>query len=355
MNANTGNWLGRTLPRGGSYVADRLRRIARQVVASASTGARAAWTPGQIEAEIYAFAAYLPRLYEEDPRVFDAQFHDRLCQIDAMSRTCPDQRSRLMALCLEVCGEELDRGTIHSHCRSRPLGYSGDHLLIDWLYTGRTGSTGTGQLWDRFSYRQVMAQVIRNRKVFLGAVLSDLCHKAHGGLSVLALACGGCRDVAHAIARCGTRIEGSYIHCVDPDERAIAYAARSTHKWVANLRVHLETADLFRLRPPRRYDLVWAASLLDTLDERSAILLLQRIWNWISPGGQMILGYSHPRHPDRNYLEWCLDWWLTYRTETEVYRLCKQAGIARDFMDIDEEPLGVSQFCIVTRPKWLPG
>jgi hypothetical protein len=78
------------------------------------------------------------------------------------------------------------------------------------------------------------------------------------------------------------------------------------------------------------------------------------MWSWIRPGGQIILGHCHPGHPDRNYLEWCLDWWLTYRTQVEMWRLCKQAGIPKECVTVDEEPLGVSQFCIVTRPTWMP-
>jgi extracellular factor (EF) 3-hydroxypalmitic acid methyl ester biosynthesis protein len=314
---------------------------------------RTVWTPAQIEATICEFAASLSLVTAEDPRVFDAQFHDRLARLNAMSLSCPEQRHRLMAFCFQACAKELDRGVIHAHCRTKPLGYSGDHLLIDWFYSGRTGSAGMGQHWDQFSYRQVIAQSLRYRKIFLGEVLSDLCHKARHGLSVLVLACGGCRDVAHAIVRCGARIAGSFLHCVDADERAISYAAPIFQKLTSNHPVCLEAADPFRLRPTRRYDLVWCASRFDTLDERSAILLLKRMWSWTRPGGQIILGQCHPRHPDRNYLEWCLDWRLTYRTEIDLWRLCMQAGIPGECVTVDEEPLGVSQFCIVTRPTWL--
>src|SRR5262249_31766487 len=149
---------------------------------------------------------------------------------------------------------------------------------------------------------------------------------------------------------------GSLLHCVDADERAITDAARSIPRLIPkNLHLHLETADLFRLRPPRRFDLVWCAHLFDTLDERSAIILLKRMWDWTRPGGQIILGCCQPGHRDRNYLEWCLDWRLVYRTEIEMHTLCKQAGIPQECITVDEEPLGVSKFCIVTRPGWLPG
>jgi len=73
------------------------------------------------------------------------------------------------------------------------------------------------------------------------------------------------------------------------------------------------------------------------------------MWSWTNHGGKIIVGNFHPGNPNRNYMEWCLDWLLIYRTEEDMLRLCEQAGIPEDCVSFDKEPLGVCVFCIVTR------
>src|SRR5829696_473764 len=102
---------------------------------------------------IDAFVAYLARIEEETPQVFDAHIRESLEHINAQAQDVPAHRADLMKYCFDRCAQELDQSLMHHHSRHKPFGYPGDHEIIDWIYTTKLGPPGRGQLWDRFYHR----------------------------------------------------------------------------------------------------------------------------------------------------------------------------------------------------------
>jgi cyclopropane fatty-acyl-phospholipid synthase-like methyltransferase len=133
------------------------------------------------------------------------------------------------------------------------------------------------------------------------------------------------------------------------DERAITYA-KGVVKGLEQIALfEWETANVFWLDPSERYDLVWAAGLFDYLKERHAVALLRRMWDWTKDGGRLVFGNIHPRNPTRHYMEWCLAWYLVHRTREDMLSLCWQAGISKEEVSFQTEPLGIFCFCIIEK------
>lgn len=230
------------------------------------------------------------------------------------------------------------------------MGYAGDYLVIDWIYTNKTAIDYKGKLWDEFSLRLPGTQAVKNRKDYLCNLLCKLTGEKTDGLSVLNIACGPCRDLAEAIEIAGQKAAGSHFHCVDVEEKAIEYAQEILKGYeVTHVSFQWEIANALRLRTHRRYDLVWAAGLFDYLDNRCAKILLKRMWDWTAEGGRIVFGNYHPGNPNRNIMEWCLEWFLTYRTKEDMQMLCEEAGIPLECVSFEQEPLGICVFCVVTR------
>lgn len=305
----------------------------------------------QIEKEIETFANYLPFITNEELSVFDKQFNMRLKQIDEMSLACPKHRYDLMKHCSKICAKELDKGTMASRSRNKPLGYAGDYLIIDWIYTNKTATDHEGKLWDELYLRFPATQAVKNRKDYFCNLFSKLTGGKPAGISVLDLACGSCRDLADAIAQAGSSVAGSYFHCVDVEKKAITYAKKILQSKVPNVSFQWEAANVLRLRTHKRYDLVWAAGLFDYLSDRYAKILLKRMWDWTDEGGKIVFGNYHPSNPNRNAMEWCWEWFLNHRTKEDLQMLCEEAGIPQECVSFAQEPLGVCIFCIVTRIK----
>ena len=308
-------------------------------------------TVGYIKHKIEEFANHLPHIKDWEASAFDTEFQNKLNRINDMSFLHPDHRGRLMKFCFEICAEELDKSILFHHTRYKPLGHPGDYLIIDWIYTRKANPQGDGKFWDEFYQRQTAAQAVRNRKNFFCDVFVQFCEEVQHGPSVLLLASGPCRDAADAIIRADPKAARTLFHCVDKDDRAIAYAKDVVQAQASNVLFKWEVANVFRIRPSHHYDLVWAGGLFDYLDDRYAATLLKRMWSWTGDGGQIIIANFHPRNPSRNTMEWCAEWFLHYRTEQEMRRLCQQAGIPQVHLVFDQEPLEVCIFCrIKSRP-----
>jgi extracellular factor (EF) 3-hydroxypalmitic acid methyl ester biosynthesis protein len=313
------------------------RRVEMTIEASENNAA-------DIEKEIRSFVDFLPLIADRPCEAFDEEFNDRLDRIEELSHSCSEKRQRLMKYCYDVTSGELNKSLLQRQARTKPMGYPGDHLIIDWIYGRKADSPGRGLQWDRFFQRQPAAQAVRNRKDYFCAVFESL-HGQRRGLSVLDIACGPCRDVADALSKIDDDTGETFLHCVDSDPQAIAYARGVVNGGSRNVIFQLEAANAFRIRPSRHYDLVWSAGLFDYLDDRQATALLRTMWRWTAVGGTLIAGNFHPGNPSRNYMEWLGDWFLVYRAEEDLRRLCELAGIPKSCVSFDREPLGVNIFC----------
>lgn len=300
--------------------------------------------------KIELFADFLPLILCEDLPVFEKQFYAKLDNINTL--TGANDRANLIRYFSKICSTELDKGIMLNRSRNKPLGYPGDYLLIDWIYTKKTSSDYVGKLWDGLFHRTIAANAVRNRKDFFCKLINSMDGQISKQISVLNLASGSCRELYDAINKSDSMVDGSLFHCIDMEKEATKYASELLGDILAKFKfewMNINVLDLRKITSNIRYDLIWAAGLFDYLNDRFAINLLRRLWELISCGGKIVFGNFHPLNPSRNFMEWCLEWPLIYRAEEDLYRLCNAAGIPRDCVQIKKEPLGVCLFCDITR------
>jgi len=304
---------------------------------------------GNIDEAIQDLAEYFRLITELPPQVFDIEVHERLNRLNEMSLDVPaEQRKELMSSFFAAAAD-LFPGIMQTYSRLQPHGHPGDYQIIDWIYTNKTASSGSGTCWDEFYHRQAAPQAVRNRKDFFRKIFCEH-HKRHpDGFSVLNIASGPCRDVAEAVHDLNGGAKDISIHCVDNDKNAIAYAKELVGNTSSKVTIQWEVANAFKLHTDCKYDLVWSAGLFDYLDERYAVALIKRMWKWTKDGGTLIFGNFHPCNTSRNYMEWCGNWHLIHRTESDLLALCEKAGIAQEYVCIDKEPLGVNLFCVAVK------
>lgn len=301
-----------------------------------------------IKQEIRAFADYLPQIAKEDLDVFAERVNCKLNDINAMSRSCPQDRRDLIKFSTELCARELDQSCMHARSAHKPLGYAGDYQVIEWIYDCKADSPSRGGLWDKLFHAHPASQAVRNRKDFFCEVFASVCERTPAPRSVLDIACGPYRELIDAVERVGPLATGTHFHCVDIEEKAIAYSQDRVQD-LEGLTFQWEAANVLRIRPSACYDLVWSAGLFDYLNDRLATLLLKRMWAWTIEGGICAVGNFHTHNPSRNYMEWCIDWCLIHRTEDDMRRLCRDAGIPSNRVEIAKEPLGVCVFVVAAK------
>lgn len=301
-----------------------------------------------IKQEITEFAEFLPCINQEQPDRFAETLQEKLDHIDALSRCCPEDREQLMQFCVKVCAPELTQSLVQRQCINKPLGYAGDFQIIEWIYERKSDSPGRGKHWDSLFHAQAAPRAVCSRKDFFCDVFTSVCKQTSSPRYVLNIASGPCREIIDAVDRAGSLAKGTLFHCVDIEEKAIAYAQNRVRD-LADVSFEWEADNVLRVHPTRQYDLVWSAGLFDYLHDRLAIRLLKRMWTWTKKGGRCIIGNFHVSNPSRNYMEWCGDWCLIHRTDDDMQQLCRDAGIPAERATITHEPLGVCVFAILTK------
>ena len=298
---------------------------------------------------IHTFAAYLPRITVEDETEFQAELIRRIDHINELSLGSDKDRKEEMKYCFDICGEELDKSTLCRHSRNKPFGYAGDFQILDWIYTRKTDFEDSKLLWDNLFQKLPASQAVRNRKSFFCDFFSSMFSENNRDTSVLDIASGSGRPIIEAISKCRPNRGKTYIHCVDHEIKAIEYSKRLKAELVPEYDIKWDNRNFFRLKPERRYNLVWASGVYGYLNDRLAIALLKRMWQWTESGGKMVFGVFHPNNPNRNWMEWCGEWFLIYRTKKDILQLCDQAGIPSKNLDFEFEPLGINLFTIIEK------
>ena len=292
------------------------------------------------------FSEFLSDIDSDHIDSYKNDFFNRIEKISELINEQPDPESARDEF-FRVC-RNIERSPLHRRTRKKPLGYPGDYLLIDWIYTREVKGKGSGKLFDRMFHLYEAAIAVRNRKDYFINKCRELADSNVNQIDILDIGCGSCRDIvdAHTVCDNGTRF---YYHCVDHEKEAIKYAGKLLKNAKISDRVRLDCSNAFQLRTKKQYDLIWSAGLFDYLSNRSAKLLIRKLWKNLKPGGQLIFGNFSPTNPTKTGMELIGKWYLIHRSSHELLKLCEEAGIAYQTLRVESEPMGVNLFCTLTK------
>lgn len=300
----------------------------------------------RIQSELKKFAQFLTNSNDLDTISYRNELYKRVDAITKMIQEEPfcekwaDEFYRLF--------DQFDISPVHQRARSKPLGYSGDYLIIDWIYTKKIAPSGLEKRFDSIFQSYEAAEAVRNRKKYFIQKCREFMKSKRGRVDILNLGCGPCRDVLeiYQASKNGTNL---HFHCVDQEPEAIEYAKKLlTHNQVQD-NVKLDCANIFHLKTTNQYDFIWIAGLFDYLEDRVAKLLLKKVWRYLKKDGQIIFGNFSPKNPTRKSMEVGCHWYLIHRTAQDLIRLCTETKLPFQEIEVESEPLGINLFCIIRK------
>jgi len=299
-----------------------------------------------LESIFQDFEHYITNVDYKHPDRFKQTFLEKINHIVTSIEKEPD-KEKYQDRFFEICSK-LEPSIMHRRARQKPLGYPGDYLIIDWIYTHKTAESGIGKFYDELFHSYQAARSVLNRKEYFIQKCSDLVQSRHGRIDVLSLGCGSCRDIMETYQELN---DGAHLHFdgIDHESEAIDYASHLIKELPFHKNIHLSHTNVLRLKTEKKYDLIWSAGLFDYLKDGLAIMLLKKMWNALKQDGMIIFGNFSPSYPERDGMEFAVRWKLIHRNVHDLVNLCNKADIPFSELEVDNEPLGINLFCVIKK------
>ncbi|MBT3208221.1 MAG: class I SAM-dependent methyltransferase [Bacteroidetes bacterium] len=235
----------------------------------------------------------------------------------------------------------LNIDTMHGFGFNKPFGYSGDFFMIEKIYSYWINQGENCKKWDLFFHNHSATQAVRNRKEFFIKVLEDIENNENiTDKAVLILGSGPATDVAEFFDR--NPQSKMYFDLLDLDPKAIDYAKIKNIKYQSQL--NFLNRNVLRLKPEKKYCLIWSAGLFDYFGDRHFTFLIKKYFEFVRKDCELIVGNFSQNNPSKNYMEIMGDWFLNYRSEEELIKIAENANVPNKQINLESEPLGINLF-----------
>ena len=246
----------------------------------------------------------------------------------------------------EIMQPILNPNTIIGFSYTKPFGYNGDFFIIEKIYQHYVNPDKQYKRWDEFFHTFPAAIAVVNRKELAINVLRQLNQNAsEDQKDVLILGSGPVTEVFEYFQ--DNDENRLYFDLLDLDKRAIAYAKQKHRK---NLQfMEFYNHNVIRFDPGKQYDLIWSAGLFDYFKDKHFVYMVKKYYEFVKPGGEMIIGNFNVENPSRKIMEVLGDWFLYHRSEKELKTFATRAGIPAEKVEVIKEPLGINLFLRVKK------
>lgn len=246
--------------------------------------------------------------------------------------SAPEQLQLAKAYTESHLTPELMGAPLWRQAYAKPLGYPGDYLVMEHIYTGgAAGDTHFGRVAHALAVH--IGQFVVKRKDLMRQAIAQAVARHDGAepCVVASLGCGPSREVVEFLALDPLAERPTRFFLVDQDGEALCHAGRQLAAAVCDgpstgaARIemrHLSVLRLLReiepgeLLPPA--DLIYSAGLLDYFSDRTCRILTRRLYDALRPGGQLLLGNMKAGTDMLWPLELIADWSLGYRSAESI-------------------------------------
>jgi len=290
------------------------------------------------------------------------EFLEHMKHLEGLINDLIGSESELSSVRCEQLGRELMKemlpylffSRIAERSYSKPRGYAGDFMTIEWIYQNKPEGQGPlGALMDQAFLDLSCGQAVRNRRGLITEQIERACQlRPEGPIEITSLACGPAREVydhyqAHGIE---SRVNS---HLIDIDEQALEFVDQWREEMGLESKIDLQRLNLVYLSlgrgqldvPPQ--DLIYSIGLIDYFSDEFVVRFLNYIHGLLRPGGRVVLGNFHTSNRSRALMDHLLDWKLIHRDEADMNRIFRESKFGRDCTEIlyEEQKLNLFACC----------
>ena len=212
-----------------------------------------------------------------------------------------------------------------AHCADKPRGYAGDADLIDHIYgLGHASraphpATLAGRIYAWNVNTPGCRAARRRREIIAAEIDKAAARRRPERASMLSVACGHLREADLAVAFRDGSIR-RFI-ALDQDKESLAEVDRTYGHLGVEPMVGTVRSIIARKTVFSDMDFVYAAGLYDYLVAPIGMRLISRMFEFLRPGGRLLIANFSPSLPGIGYMETFMEWRLIYRTGDEMRAL----------------------------------
>jgi hypothetical protein len=242
---------------------------------------------------------------------------------------------------------------------TKPLGYAGDYKAMLQIYANEfEGESTFGRVIHKFFPQDhPLGRGIRTRKDFIIAEMEAEHQRLlrvdseSPVFQVTSLGCGPAVEVSDFIHRNRTWPGRVVWTLIDQEEEALSVAYRASRKeigqWGSNGDLFLLNLSFVQMLsegvPLREKDsqhFIFSAGLFDYLRESRAQVLVEALYDFLAPGGLMMIGNAIAPNDFFWAAEFLVDWTLLYRNQDEMMRLASRLPETAEIQVVSEPSNG---------------
>lgn len=222
-------------------------------------------------------------------------------------------------------GKSIETNT---YIRSRPLGYAGDFVMMNYIYDYHDkrylGDSLYSMLINRYTCNINVAKSNIARKDYIkNSILQTLT--ANKNAAILSVGCGSAREIIELLQE--GKIEKGTFHLLDLEKKAVAYVQRQLSNLVydkTKIDIHFYVMDLVEVIKNDQFfslfanvELLYASGVFDYLSVRVARKTFARLFS-ITKKDLIVFNMSLENARHRAYYEVFGDWRMYHRTKEEL-------------------------------------
>lgn len=239
----------------------------------------------------------------------------------------------------------------------KPKGYAGDFLMMEAIYRNIPDGDGIlGLMVDRYCLNAPPPRAVRARRRLLSRLLEKNVRRlmnVRKTIGIMNLACGSNRELFDFIKRFPHSNMLDCL-CIDADPEALEYTSKHVNVFEHGAGITLMQENVVKWSLGRVShdfdfkDIIYSAGLTDYLDERHFRALVRRAWDYLRPGGVLILSNFSKTNPNKAWMDHIFQWRLIHRDEHDLKAIFFKTPFG-DNIEVLSEGEGINLFAVATK------
>lgn len=238
----------------------------------------------------------------------------------------------------------------HNRALLKPLGYPGDYVMMEMLYTENyfQGATNFIKLLNAACCKTIAGKAVRARIPYLVNKIANASKQ--NPVTILSLGSGSAREVSEFLKIAPASIRGSF-YLVDLDDQSLSFAQKLLTEPLSfkkNLHFYFHKVDLMEafnheFFKKNKFDLIYSAGLFDYIPDDFFQMAIGLLFDSLTEGGELIIGNMSPAMWAKVGIFYLDDWPLIYRESEDLLSLVPQ-NIKRENVKVEKDTSGANLF-----------